>query len=64
MRSLAAIAFSFSTAILLLGLLPAGSWIFWAAGLLAAVGGCVLHDQHGRHHDQQPQGAVVAQLLP
>ena len=42
MRSLAAIAFSFSTAILLLGLLPAGSWIFWAAGLLAAVGGCVL----------------------
>ena len=42
MRSLAAIAFSFSTAILLLGLLPAGSWIFWAAGLLAAAGGCVL----------------------
>ena len=42
MRSRAAIAFSFSTAILLLGLLPAGSWIFWAAGLLAAVGGCVL----------------------
>lgn len=42
MRSLAAIAFSFSAAILLLGLLPAGSWIFWAAGLLAAVGGCVL----------------------
>ena len=42
MRSLAAIAFSFSAAILLLGLLPAGSWIFWAAGLLAAAGGCVL----------------------
>lgn len=42
MRSLAAIAFSFSAAILLLTLLPAGAWAFWAAGILAALGGAVL----------------------
>ena len=38
MRSLAAIAFSFSAAILLLTLLPAGPWAFWAAGVSAAMG--------------------------
>lgn len=42
MRSLAAIAFSFSAAILLLTLLPAGLWVFWAAGISAAAGGIVL----------------------
>ena len=42
MRSLAAIAFSFSGAILLLSLLPAGSWPLWAAGVLALAGGGLL----------------------
>ena len=42
MRSLAAIALSFSAAILLVGLLPAGSGLVWGAGLVSAAGGCVL----------------------
>ena len=42
MRSLAAIAFSFAAAILVLCLLPAGPWAFWAAGILAAAGAAVL----------------------
>ena len=42
MRSLAAIAFSFSAAILLLCLLPMGSWPFWAAAGLAVIGICIL----------------------
>ena len=42
MRSLAAIAFSFSGAILLLSLLPAGSWPLWAVGVLALAGGGLL----------------------
>ena len=42
MRSLAAIAFSFSVAILLLCLLPMGSWPFWAAAGLAVIGICIL----------------------
>ena len=42
MRSLAAIAFSFAAAILALCLLPAGSWAFWSAGVLAAAGAAVL----------------------
>ncbi len=38
MRTLAAIAFSFSAALLLWCLLPEGAWVFWAAGALAVLG--------------------------
>ena len=42
MRTLAAIAFSFSAALLLWCLLPEGAWVFWAAGALAVLGGLAL----------------------
>ena len=42
MRTLAAIAFSFSAALALLCYLPEGAWAFWAAAGLAVLGGAAL----------------------
>lgn len=42
MRTLAAIAFSFSAALALLCYLPEGAWAFWAAAGLAVLGGATL----------------------
>ena len=42
MRTLAAIAFSFSAALALLCYLPEGTWAFWAAAGLAVLGGAAL----------------------
>ena len=42
MRTLAAIAFSFSAALVLLCYLPEGAWAFWAAAGLAVLGGAAL----------------------
>lgn len=42
MRTLAAIAFSFSAALALLCYLPEGAWAFWAAAGLAVLGGAAI----------------------